>query len=243
MELRHYWQILGRRTGVIRNTMIVVVLLSVASVAYAFYGAQYKGAAVFSVQMLQGKLSPSAVIDPQAAANGNSGPVLSDLSTYAGQFDYFKAISRVLSRAPYRLNVPYKTIAQSLKVFRSNDGNSMNVEWYDSSQSKAEMIVAAATTVLRSYVGPLHAQKYPTAPKIVAPLIQRADAERQSFTKPVTDILLRVAAGLAVAVVLAFLFEYLDDTMHDESDVAQWLGVPTLSVIPSGRKALKARTT
>ncbi len=243
MELRHYWQILGRRANVIRNTMIVVVLLSVASVAYAFYGAQYKALAVFGVQMLTAKYSPSAVIDAQAAANGNSGPVLSDLGAYAGQFDYFKAISNALTKAPYHLDMPYKSIAQNLKVFRSNDSNSENIEWYDSSGSKATMIVAAATTVLRDYIPTLHAQKYPTAPKIITNLVQHADAERQSFTKPITDILLRVAAGLAAAIVLAFLFEYLDDTMHDESDVTQWLGVPTLSVIPSGRRALRARTS
>lgn len=242
MELRHYWQILGRRANVVRNTMLVVALLSIASVAYSFYGAQYKALSVFDVQMLAAKYSPSAVIDPQAAANGNSGPVLSDLGTYAGQFDYFKAISRALAKAPYHLTIPYKSVAQGLKVFRSNDSNSMNIAWYDSSGNKATMIVAAATTVLRDYIPTLHRQKYPTAPKIVTNLVQHADAERQSFTKPITDILLRVAAGLVAAIVLAFLFEYLDDTMHDESDVSQWLGVSTLSVIPGGRGVRKTRT-
>ena len=65
---------------------------------------------------------------------------------------------------------------------------------------------------------------------------------RGSPEHTVANFLLRLALGLVAGIIVAYLFEYLDDTVQDEADVQRWVGVPTLAVIPGGRQARRARS-
>lgn len=236
MELRQYWRVLVRRGAVIRNTVILVALLSIVSVAYSFYGAQWDGRAQLGVQMQPQSLGKSPLIDSESTSNPNTGAVISDLVSYAGSITYFKTISAEARRHGY--NLDYRAISQHpLKVFRATDGNSIFLEWYDSNQKRATTLVSVAGQVLADYVPVYKTEFRPSSPRIRTHFVGSPDAFRQGVTSQVAQVLLRIAVGLAAAIVLAFLFEYLDDTVHDDADIERAMGLPTLAVIPGGRPA------
>lgn len=230
MELQRYWQVLVRQRTVIRNTFLLVALLSFVTVAYGAFGSQYRGVVVIGVQVRPNSIK-NASIDPDQAANANTGVVEDDLITYAGTIDYFKAVSQKL-RDSYRITIGWRAVAQGLQVFESSAGHSIRIEQVGSSSTRVVSIVTAAADRLRAYVPIYHARFHSHSPLIDANFIETPAAKPQSLAKPLTDFLLRLALGLVAGIVLAYLFEYLDPTIRDEADVAHIMGLPTLAVIP-----------
>lgn len=55
-------------------------------------------------------------------------------------------------------------------------------------------------------------------------------------TRSVLDLVLRGIVGLFAGLALAFLIDYLDDTIRNAKDAESLLGVPTLGEIPGERK-------
>ncbi len=239
MELQRYWQVLVRQRTVIRNTFLLVALLSFVTVAYAAFGSQYRGVVVIGVQVRPNSIN-NASIDPDQAANANTGVVEDDLVTYAGTIDYFKAVSQKL-RDSYHIDMGWRTVAQGLQVFESNAGHSIHFEQVGSSSTRVVSIVTAAADRLRAYVPIYHARFRSHSPLIDANFIETPAAKPQGLTKPLTDFLLRLALGLAAGVVLAYLFEYLNPTIRDEADVAHVMGLPTLAVIPGASQGRLTR--
>lgn len=58
------------------------------------------------------------------------------------------------------------------------------------------------------------------------------DTIQSSRSKELINAIVRVIIGLAVALVLAFLLEYLDTSVRDESDARRVLDLPVLGAIP-----------
>jgi len=239
MELQHYWLVLVRRRSVIRNTFLLVAFLSLVTVAYAAFGFQYRGVVIIGVQM-QPNLIKNASIDPDQAANANTGAVEDDLITYAGTVDYFKDVSQEL-KGRYHINVGWRTVAQGLQVFGSSAGHSIHIEQVGSDSTRVVTIVTAAAERLRAYVPIYHARFHPRSPLIDANFLETPVAKPQGLTKALTDLLLRFVLGLAAGIVLAYLFEYLDSTIKDETDVERVMGLPTLAVIPGPSQGHRVR--
>ncbi|WP_431804151.1 YveK family protein [Halobacillus andaensis] len=65
---------------------------------------------------------------------------------------------------------------------------------------------------------------------ILSPAVERVDASPVS-PKPLLNIAIAIVVGLMVGVGLAFLLEYLDNTIKTEQDVEKTLGVPLMGVI------------
>ncbi|MGH2345835.1 MAG: hypothetical protein ACRDG4_11455, partial [Chloroflexota bacterium] len=57
-----------------------------------------------------------------------------------------------------------------------------------------------------------------------------------SKSKLILGWLIKSLVGLVLGLALAFLWEYLDESIHDEQDVRNWMHVPTLGVIPGGKR-------
>ncbi len=64
-------------------------------------------------------------------------------------------------------------------------------------------------------------------------------ANRPIKPKKRRNILLSVVLGLFGGIGLAFFLEYLDQTLHTEEDVQQYLGLPVLTVVPVAGQAGK----
>lgn len=56
-------------------------------------------------------------------------------------------------------------------------------------------------------------------------------------TRSLLDLALRGLVGLLAGLALAFLLDYLDDSVRDAAEVEQLLGIPTLGEIPAERGA------
>ena len=246
MELRYYWRVLVRRRNIIRNTFLIVAVIGLLSVAYGYYTAQYVGETKIAVAVQKNPDSRASVVDPAGAAFQNTDQVINQLVQHAGTTDYFKAVSAEL-RQKYGINMDYKAVAQTLSsspggVFRSGDAHDVIIQASGSSNGKVTNIVTAAGDQLRAYVLVYHNQLNPSLPAINVTLDEQPIGKHVSLSKPLIDFLLRAALGLVAGIILAYLFEYLDDTVQDENDVRHWMNLPTLAVIPGGQSARRARS-
>lgn len=243
MELRQYWHVLVRRRIALRNTFLIVAVISLLMVAYSYYNSRYLGETQIGVQAQPNPVlnSKGAVIDAQQAANTNTGAIEDALANYAGSEKYFRLVSQEL-KDKYGVNLDYRTIGSGLKVFEASTGHSIYVEWPSSTQARATDIVAAAGDQVIKYIPIYHDTLQPNSPPIKSSYVDPPTTKRVGLSKPVADFLLRLALGLVAGIVVAYLFEYLDDTVQDEADVQRWLGAPTLAVIPGGRQARRARS-
>ena len=167
MELRQYWHVLVRRRVALRNTFLLVAVLSLAMVAYSYYNSRYLGATQIGLQVQPNPVlnSKGAVIDAQQAANTNTGAVEDAMANYAGSERYFKLISQEL-KAKYGIRLDYRSVGQGLKVFESSTGHSLFIEWPSSTEARATEIVAAAGDQLVSYIPFYHNTLQPSSPPI-----------------------------------------------------------------------------
>lgn len=239
MELQRYWHVLVRRWRAVRNVFVLVALLSVVSVAYSYYGARYLGRTVIGVQVQPNPVN-NAVVDPQQAAYQNTGDVVNDLASYGTNTIYFKDVSAELAHK-YGIQKDWKAIGSSLQVVPATSGHGLYIGWKDTTDRVATAVVAAAADQMRAYVPLYHARLQSHSPAIVTTVTDPANARRESLSKPVADVLLRLALGLVAGIILAYLLEYLDNTIKGEADVQQYLNVPVLGVIPPERPARRGR--
>lgn len=254
MELRQYWHVLVRRRKVVLYTLLIVAILAGLLEAYSYYNGKYLGSMRIGLQM-QPDIIKGATFDPYSAADNNTDTVEHDLQNYTGTTDYFKAISYELSHGytqmvngtphhyTYTTHKDYKAIRnQPLKVFPADSGHSIIIQWQGATQTDSTEVVRAAAHQLINYVPIYHDTLRPGSPAIRTSYVEQPVATKQGLSKSVANWLLRVALGLVAGIILAYLFEYLDDTVQDETDVKHWLGVPALAVIPGGRQATRTRS-
>ena len=239
MELRQYWRVLVRRRAVVRNTFLLVALLALLSVGYSFYNGRYIGKARIGVQVQPNTKIRSPVVDPQQAANTNTDSVVGDLTTYASGRRYFESIVSEL-RQRYHFTVDWRSLQQGTKVDDIPGSHTIYIQLSGSNEARVRDIVTAAVDRLRAWVQVYHATLLPDTPAIDTTAIDPPNARRVGLSKPLADFLLRAALGLVAGLILAYLFEYLDDTVQDEADVQYWLGLPTLAVIPGRRSRLRS---
>ena len=239
MELRQYWRVLVRRRAVVRNTFLLVALLAVLSVGYSYYNGRYLGKAKIGVQVQPNNQIRGAVVDPQEAANTNTESVVGDLTTYASGRIYFESIAQEL-RQRYHVTMDWRTLQQGTKVYPVPNSHIIYIQLSGSNEAKVRAIITAAVDQLRAWTQVYHATLLPNTPAIDTVAVDPPKAQLLGLSTPLADFLLRAALGLVAGLILAYLFEYLDDTVHDEADVQYWLGLPTLAVIPGRRSRLRS---
>ncbi|ODA40170.1 Wzz/FepE/Etk N-terminal domain-containing protein [Desulfosporosinus sp. BG] len=221
IELRQYWDMLRKRW------MIVVVLPLIAALT--------SGIISFYIIKPVYQASTTLIVGKKAAEEGQAANQMLDNSVLL---------------ANQQLAKTYATIAQSRTVEQSvlNDLNlSLTVEELD----KLISINPVKTTEI------LEIQVSNTDPKLAASI---ANTMAQEFSKAVIEIkkvdsvsivdtavtpdkpvkpnktlniLIAFVVGLMAAVGLAFLLEYLDNTVKTSEDVEKLLGIPVLGVIPN----------
>ncbi len=236
MELRQYWRVLVRRRNVIRNTFLLVAVLGLLTVAYSYLGASYQGHAQFNVAVQPEGRSRTQIYDVNAAAQQNTTYAVQELTKYAATTQYFKDVSKAIGGK----SNDWKAIQQASKVYLLPDSHDIYVEYDGSNQNKIGRIVTEETALLQAHIGVVgQTFGFPPIKSIVTDL---PTTQRVSYSKPLVDFLLRAALGLVAGIILAYLFEYLDDTVQDEADVRQWMNLPTLAVIPGGSPVRRPRS-
>jgi capsular polysaccharide biosynthesis protein len=239
MELRQYWRVLVRRRAVVRNTFLLVALLALLSVGYSYYNGRYLGKAKIGVQVQPNTKIRTLVGDPQEAANLNSDSVVGDLTTYASGRIYFESVAQEL-RQRYHFTMDWRTLQQGTKVYPVPNSHIIYIQLSGSNEAKVSTIITAAVDQLRAWAQVYHKTLLPNTPAIDTVAVDPPKAQLLGLSTPLADFLLRAALGLVAGLILAYLFEYLDDTVQDEADVQYWLGLPTLAVIPGRRSRLRS---
>jgi len=233
VELRHYWRVLTRRRNVIRNTFLIVALLSLVLVAYSYYNAQYVGHAKIQVQVRPDySRAQNPNYDAVTTAQQNTTTAVQELTSYAATVQYFKDINAEMGGKPN----DWKGIQQGMKVYQLPDSHDVYIEYDGANQNKVNATIKAATHQFILYIPTF--QRVSAMPTISNDVTDPPTAQHVGLTTPLQAFLLRLVIGLVAGIILAYLFEYLDDTVQDGDDVARWMGLPTLAVVP-GSGALR----
>lgn len=244
MELRWYWRVLKRQARVIWTTFVVVAILSALYTAYAFYGGHYKATATIQFEQQPPVYSTQNIpTDPNQAAWANGQAAAGDAKLFTEGDAFFKGISAYL-KAQYHLSIDYKSIHVGVTPV---GGRQIKIDYSSSDSTKAKEFVAGGIYVLQHDFLPSYRQKVQQTtipgikqnvyePPITMSIFDPINARNISLSTTAIGWVVKALIGLVLGVALAFLWEYLDESIHDEHDVRNWMGgAPTLGVIPGGR--------
>lgn len=229
MELKAYWEIIARRLWVV-----------VAVVAIAL------GASLLGFALIPQAISYDATV--RIAVKPPPEPKTGDYYTYDEYYAYLTSeylnddLIELIQGADFmqglraRLQPKYATPpGGSIKAKKAHRVLSLTVT--SGSAAGALDLAQAAVDALseknesgRAYYNQLTA-KEPSISVIEKPAITATPG-----TRSLTDVVLRGLVGLFAGLALAFLIDYLDDTVRNAADVESLLGVPTLGEIPGERK-------
>lgn len=243
MELRWYGRILRRQWGLIWKTVAIVALLSALYTAYATYGARYKATETVEFYQNQPIIGGQTLqINPEDTALAAAGASTGFAKLFTEQVSFFKGIQNTLKASPYNLNIDWKVIQAGMGA-NIIGGRQLELEYTSSNQLTAEHIVSAAIQQVQADFLPiynatvvqpgrrLNITTFPIQSRIFDPLVSLTP----KLSSAITGWLIKSLVGLVVGVFLAFLWEYLDESIHDEQDVRNWMKAPTLGVIPAGK--------
>ena len=129
-------------------------------------------------------------------------------------------------------------LIRRIRVSSVNNTQVMTVSIQDRSYERAAAIVNAVSTVF--------IEKIPQYMQVdnVSMLAAADPAKRPApvSPNPVLNLAVAFAVSLLLGLGIAFLLEYLDDTIRTDKDVERHLGLPTLTMIPRMEtKELQAR--
>lgn len=124
------------------------------------------------------------------------------------------------------LNISYTTLAEQITIENPDDTRIMEFSVTNADPELARDIVNELMTVASEYIGD---KMEVTAPKIIEEGVLPTAQTSPSLMK---NTALGLAAGVAVACAIIILITLLDDTIKSEDDIAKYLGLSTLAVIP-----------
>jgi capsular polysaccharide biosynthesis protein len=228
MELRHYWSIVWRRWWLVAGLVLIVLVLSL--VTYRQPAPVYQATMRFTVG-IEGEEPVNAVAgDGRSDAWLASEYLADDLSEVVKGGDFAAQISELVGFA-----VPAGTIFAS----REHRVMTVSVTWADSAEVQliAEKVAATVEDGGADYF-PQLAGVEASAVLIDGPGI----GEVGRSLKDKLDLPLRLLVALIAGIALAFLWDYLDNTVRDRAD-AESLGMTILGEIPrkSGRSGRTRR--
>lgn len=225
MELRRYWQVLVARWLVVAGTFVVALVVAAGSVFLAPQPiSQYQAMTVISVK--PDPLPPSTTLYySEGYYSYVASEYLNDdlIDIMEGQ-NFLQAVRDQLKSMPG--GAPDGSIT-AVKAHRV-----LQVTVSSSTEAGALAIAKAVTTLLTA---PDAQTKYFETLTNRHQTVSVADAPRivaQPVGKnPYLNLVARALVGLVVGIGLAFLLEYLDDTVRP-SEIEELLGCPVLVEIP-----------
>ncbi|MBD2848582.1 lipopolysaccharide biosynthesis protein [Paenibacillus sp. IB182496] len=225
MELKQYWSVIRKRLWFIL-LLIVVACTATGVYSYTFITPKYEASTKLIVNQTGGSSDLLAKLD-LGTINSN----IQLVKTYKEIIKTPRIMDLVVERYP-DLGVSSGELIRKVSVSSINDTQVMSVTAQDGSYARAAKIANAVSKVFVSQI----------------PVLMKMDnvsvlneANPQAGAPPIApNPPLNIAAAFMVALMLsvgiAFLLDYLDDTIKTEEDITELLGLPTLSVIPRIRE-------
>lgn len=219
MELRHYWRVIQRFLWMI---VIVTVVATLTSAYFSFKVIKPTYDASTTLLLNQKLSSPAAI-----SADYND--IMTNEALVQTYSDIIQS-NTVLIPVITSLNLPYKpsTLSSMITVTSNNQSEVMSIDVKDHSIQQAVAIANSVASVFQQRVVQLmQVQNVQIVDPAVVPSNPIPVSPRKSLNIAIAFIL-----GLMVSAGIAFLFDYLDDSVRSEEDVSQILGVTILAVIP-----------
>lgn len=228
MELRQYIAILRRRWWLIVALPALVLVISLLTYTPTASTYQYVIRLAVGVEPIE-QSDVALDNDPLLAAAQASEYIADDLSVIVGETAFAEAVN---ARLPEDMQVPAGTLAGQSVADKQHRILTLTITW--SNPDQLAQIGDAAVETLREdggdFVTLLSARRstihvigrhgpFPVGPGL-----------RQQL-----DIPLRVIIAAVAAVVLAFVWDYLDDSIRTRDEVERLLGCDVLAEVPGER--------
>lgn len=221
IELRQYWEVLRKRW------MIVVALPLIAALS--------SGMISFFVIKPVYQASTTLIVGKKASEGGQAAAQMLDNSVLLANQQLAKtyatiAQSRTVEQNVIKdLNLPL-TVEGLDKLISINPVKTTEVLEIMVNNTKPELAAAIANSMATEFSKAVIQIKKVDSVSIVDTAVT---PDKPVKPNKILNILLAFVVGLVTAVGLAFLLEYMDNTLKTANDVEKLLGIPVLGVIPS----------
>ncbi len=229
MELRAYLGVLRRRWWVLVGLPVLVLFLSLLTSSPPAPAYQFVVRLIVNVEPFLDGEQPLET-DPSLAAAQASEYIADDLTIIVSEVAFAEAVN---ARLPEGARVPPAALAGAISADRQHRILTVRITWGNPDQLGA--IGTAVVQTLREeadrflpfgggqrvrvdligYYGP-----FPVGPSL-----------RQKL-----DLPLRLLIALVAALVIAFTWDYLDDSVRSRDEARHLLGAPVLAEIPRERR-------
>lgn len=220
LDLKDYLKIIRKRVWMI---LIIVLFTSIATgiVSYFFIKPVYEA----STKLIVNKSNEGQGIN-QAVDINSVNLNLRLIDTYKEVIKTPRIMDKVVKEHP-ELELSTEQLIQKIRVSSVNNTQVMTLVVQDYSYDKAANIANAVSQVFQKEI--------PSIMKVdnVSLLNEALPKENPVPVKPnpKLNIAISLVVSLMIAVGIAFLLEYLDDTIKTEEDVLKYLELPTLTMI------------
>ncbi len=227
MDLRQFFKIMHKSIGLI-SAITLLVTLATGIINFYMLKPVYQTTTLLMVTVASEKLEIDQPIIQDGAATGlnnrNIMPILT-MNTYLGQLKSEALMKRVIDR----LNLQDQNVASLSKIIEANiitDSNLIEVKVnhndpvlaYNIAYALSDEYLALTKEFMFSSVVVISPANMPV--KSVKP-------------NKILNISTAFILGLILSVLLAFLKEYLDNTLKTVADVERELNLPVLGLIPA----------
>ncbi len=221
LDLKEYYVIIRKRLGLIA-TIVVLSCLASGLVSYFILNPIYEA----STKIIVNRSSE------QSLANSLD---LNEVNTNLRLIDTYKeiiktpAIMDIVVKENPDFGFTSADLMKKVSVSSVNNTQVMTIKMEDYSYEKAVQVVNAISNVFKDEISNIFKVDNVT----ILNKAQLSPVPDPIKPNPKLNIAISFIVSLMVAVGIAFLLEYLDDTIKTESDVEKYLQLPTLAMITS----------
>ncbi|MBT2738375.1 YveK family protein [Bacillus sp. ISL-7] len=216
ISLKELLQTLRKRLSLILSITFIAVLIS-GVVSYFFLTPIYQA----STQLLVNKSK-----DDQSTFQYNEVQTnLQLINTYNVIIKSPVILEKVIK--DLNLDMTVSELNQKITVQNEKDSQVVNLSVQDTSEANAAEIANKTATVFqKEIVKIMNVDNVSILAKAVV-----SDHPSPIKPQPLLNVAIALVVGLMAGVGLAFLLEYLDNTIKDEQEIEKLLGLPVLGVI------------
>jgi capsular polysaccharide biosynthesis protein len=220
VELQEYLQILRKRWLLIFIITITAALVS-AFVSFFIVKPAYKS----DISVIIGKIGTDTAAGNQAADYNDLRFYQMLVKTYSELAKSRTVAEDVINKLS--LDIVPEEVRSMISVSTTEDTEFLNIE-VRSKDAKQAMLIANQLAASLKEVS-ITIKKMDNVQ-----ILDSAQLPMGPFSpKPLLNTVVAFSLGLMVSVGLAFLLEFLDNTVKTEEDIGKLIGVPVIGVIPS----------
>jgi len=222
MELKEYLRIVKKRLWLI---ILCVIISTITTAVYSHYNSKpiYQA----STKLIVNKTIEQGQLGKEQMDFGAISTNISLIDTYKEIIKTPAIMDKVIQRYPdLRLNE--EQLIRSINVSALNGTQVMTLMAIDRSYERAVLIVNAVSEVFKSEI--------PKIMKVdnvaILNVAKMVDNPVPLNYKTNQNIIISFAVSLLCGIGIAFLLEFLDDTLKTKEDIQSVLDLPTFSIIP-----------